>query len=276
MYMQNRVHDRESNYYSILGVAQNSGEDVVKKAYRKLALKLHPDKCGAPGADEAFKKISKAFQCLSDPEKRRNYETYGDEDRGNNMGFRGGPHDDMAAAQDLFEAFFGPGIFGGPGVRRGNFHQQQRQQQHYEHHGGTPQQGFHPQGILFLIMFALMFLGNFGREAEPAFSFKPTVKLNVPRESTNLQARYYVGQDFEPQKAKANFDNMVEVYYVHHLSSECDYETTVMLKKLRKAKMSGDQERINQAKKMPKQSCDQLDKIKRRHPKIYHSALSWH
>jgi hypothetical protein len=55
---------REKDNYAILGIAQNSDEDVAKKAYRKLALKLHPDKCGAPGADEAFKRISNAFKCL--------------------------------------------------------------------------------------------------------------------------------------------------------------------------------------------------------------------
>ena len=48
-----------------------------------------------------------------------------------------------------------------------------------------------------------------------------------------------------------------EVYYVHHLSSECDYETTMMLKKIRKAKMTGDQARVEQAKAMPKTSCHQ-------------------
>ncbi|KAK3281904.1 hypothetical protein CYMTET_10331 [Cymbomonas tetramitiformis] len=56
---------RSSDYYAMLGVANSANEDEVKKAYRKLALKLHPDKNQAAGAEEAFKKVSKAFDCLS-------------------------------------------------------------------------------------------------------------------------------------------------------------------------------------------------------------------
>jgi DnaJ family protein B protein 12 len=48
-------------------VARDAGDDVIKKGYRKMALKLHPDKCKATGADEVFKTISRAFACLSDP-----------------------------------------------------------------------------------------------------------------------------------------------------------------------------------------------------------------
>jgi len=122
----------------------------------------------------------------------------------------------------------------------------------------------------------VMFFGQFARESEPGFAFKPTLKLNVPRETKTLNAKYYVGNDFDATKAKSNFDSYVEGYYVHHLSSECDYETTMMLKKIRKAKMTGDLQRVEQAKATPKASCDNLEKIKRKHPRIYHSALSWH
>ena len=65
------------SYYDILAVDRSATDDQVKKSYRKLALKFHPDKCKAPGAEEAFKKISKAFQCLSDSGKRRSYDVSG-------------------------------------------------------------------------------------------------------------------------------------------------------------------------------------------------------
>ena len=65
-------------YYDILGVAKGATADEIKKAYRKLALKYHPDKNkGDKGAEEKFKEISEAYAVLSDPVKKQQYDTYG-------------------------------------------------------------------------------------------------------------------------------------------------------------------------------------------------------
>ena len=56
------------DYYKILGVARDASEDQIKKAYRKLALKYHPDKNRSPGAEEKFKEIAEAYDVLSDGE----------------------------------------------------------------------------------------------------------------------------------------------------------------------------------------------------------------
>ena len=69
------------DYYKILGVDKNAGADEIKKAYRKLALKYHPDKTkGDKTLEDKFKKISEAYAVLSDPEKRNQYDTYGSAD----------------------------------------------------------------------------------------------------------------------------------------------------------------------------------------------------
>ena len=66
------------DYYKILGVDKKAGADDIKKAYRKLALKWHPDKNpNNKSAEEKFKKISEAYAVLSDKEKRRQYDDYG-------------------------------------------------------------------------------------------------------------------------------------------------------------------------------------------------------
>ena len=64
----------KKDYYKMLGLSRGADADEVKKAYRKLALKLHPDKCQAPGADEAFKLVSRAYACLSDDQKKAHYD----------------------------------------------------------------------------------------------------------------------------------------------------------------------------------------------------------
>lgn len=69
------------DYYTVLGVARDADQAAIKKAYRKLAVKWHPDKNpdNTKQAEEAFKKIGEAYACLSDAEKRQIYDRYGKE-----------------------------------------------------------------------------------------------------------------------------------------------------------------------------------------------------
>ena len=103
-------------YYQVLRVDKAADEAKLKKSYRKLALKLHPDKCALTGAEEAFKKVSSAFACLSDKDKRAGYDTWGTEDASQQgfSGFRGGGGD--VDAEELFRAFFGEAGAGGGGA----------------------------------------------------------------------------------------------------------------------------------------------------------------
>lgn len=71
---------RNKDYYVILGLEKNCSVEDVRKAYRKLSLRVHPDKNKAPGSEEAFKAVSKAFQCLSNEEMRRKYDLTGPEE----------------------------------------------------------------------------------------------------------------------------------------------------------------------------------------------------
>ncbi|CAI9593807.1 unnamed protein product, partial [Staurois parvus] len=101
------------DYYEILGVTREATEDDLKKSYRKLALKFHPDKNHAPGATEAFKAIGNAYAVLSNPEKRKQYDQFGDEkvnpSRHGHSDFHRGFEADISP-EDLFNMFFGGGF----------------------------------------------------------------------------------------------------------------------------------------------------------------------
>jgi molecular chaperone DnaJ len=108
------------DYYELLGVNRSAAPDEIKKAYRQLALKYHPDR--NPGDDEAeehFKEISNAFQILSDTEKRRLYDRYGAEGPGM-AGFQGfsNVQDIFSSFGDIFGDIFGMGGFSGFGRTR--------------------------------------------------------------------------------------------------------------------------------------------------------------
>jgi DnaJ-class molecular chaperone len=67
------------DYYKILGIIKGASEDDVRKAYRKMALKFHPDKNKSAGAEEKFKEIAEAYEVLSDKRKREIYDKYGED-----------------------------------------------------------------------------------------------------------------------------------------------------------------------------------------------------
>lgn len=108
------------DYYEILGVARNASDDEIKKAYRKLAMKYHPDRNqgdAAKAAEEKFKEVKEAYEILSDPQKRAAYDQYGHAGVDPNM--RGGHGaDGFAGFSEAFGDIFGD-IFGAPRGGRG-------------------------------------------------------------------------------------------------------------------------------------------------------------
>ena len=103
------------DYYEVLGVSREATETEIKKSFRRLARELHPDVNQAPDAEERFKEAAEAYEVLSDAERRRTYDAYGQE------GLRSGGFDPGAgfgSIDDIFQAFFGGGGFGFGGGRR--------------------------------------------------------------------------------------------------------------------------------------------------------------
>ena len=104
------------DYYDVLGVEKSASPDQIKAAYRKQAVKYHPDKNkGDKGAEEKFKEASEAYHVLSNSERKQNYDNFGHAAFENGGGGRGGfgNFDFSGSFSDIFEDFFGEGFGGG-------------------------------------------------------------------------------------------------------------------------------------------------------------------
>ncbi|HJO60816.1 MAG: molecular chaperone DnaJ [SAR202 cluster bacterium] len=106
------THKRD--YYEVLGVSRNSTDDDLKKAFRKLAFKYHPDRNKEPEAEEKFKEINEAYQILSDKEKRAQYDRFGHAGVGSSPTGANGSSGfgDVSGFGDIFDSFFGGSGFG--------------------------------------------------------------------------------------------------------------------------------------------------------------------
>src|SRR2546429_5398094 len=101
---------RKRDYYEVLGVGRGVSAEEVKRAYRRLAVKFHPDKNpDDPHAEEKFKELGEAYDVLMDVDKRAAYDRFGHAAFEQGGGFRGGFHDPF----DIFREVFGSGGIGG-------------------------------------------------------------------------------------------------------------------------------------------------------------------
>ncbi|KAL4062604.1 hypothetical protein J3A83DRAFT_4310586 [Scleroderma citrinum] len=219
-----------TEYYEILEVKRDCEEVEIKKAYRKLALALHPDKNGAPGADEAFKMVSKAFQVLSDPQKRAAFDQHGSDPESRFGGMSSGRSPGFSPAtyanfegemnpEDLFNMFFGGGMngggfgtgpFGGPvftatfgpgGIRTTRIHVNGQAPR------GAPDGQGEARSLLIqllplLLLFAFSILSALPNifstsTPDPHFAFSQSPRYNVERQTNNLHIKYHVnGPEF--------------------------------------------------------------------------------
>merc|ERR1719230_324673 len=161
--------------------------------------------------------------------------------------------------EDLFNVFFGGGSFNT--YHSGGHHQQG--------HGGKDQgqvQRAHLFQMLPVILLMLLTLGsNFaGRDSGSRFSFSPDGQYQNEQSTATLNVPYYVTNDFEEHyikgtRALAEFEKLVDVYYVRNLHSECDYQEKVMYKKVMLAKRRNRPDEIEKARDHPRPACEEIE-----------------
>jgi molecular chaperone DnaJ len=119
--MSSNTNVSKADYYEVLGVSRDVSDQELKSAYRKQALKYHPDRNpGDHAAEEKFKQASEAYQVLCDADKRAAYDRYGDAGLGGQGGFNGGPFAGGVDIGDIFGDLFGEMFNVGGGQQRGS------------------------------------------------------------------------------------------------------------------------------------------------------------
>lgn len=256
-----------TSYYEVLQIDKSATDDQIKKAYRKLALRFHPDKCKAPQAEDAFKKISKAFQCLSDAYKRKMYDASGrdSDDPVASHSSTGIFHPHEMSAQDVFEAFFG--------VPHGRI-PRNRQSHRNQFSASNEFLRFVP----ILIIFGLSIISAFLQQVtttSPRFSLTPTPDMKIRTTTSFMEVPYFSKPDHAASypigsTSRITFDKNVEVAYIQSLFNDCQYEDRVFNHKLQMAKRRGDLTFTEPTKP----SCDKLDALRSQYPSEFSRRIS--
>ncbi|XP_060042329.1 dnaJ homolog subfamily B member 14 [Erinaceus europaeus] len=264
------------DYYEVLGVSKDAGEEDLKKAYRKLALKFHPDKNHAPGATDAFKKIGNAYTVLSSPEKRKQYDLTGnDEDGGpqshGRFSFHRGCEADITP-EDLFNIFFGGGFPSGSvhsfsNGRAGYSHQHQHRHSGHEREEERGDGGFSVFiQLMPIIVLLLVSLLSQLMVSNPPYSLYPrsgsgqTIKM----QTENLGVIYYVNKDFKNEykgMLLQKIEKSVEEDYVTNIRNNCWKERQQKTDMQYAAKVYRDDRLRRKADALSMDNCKELERL---------------
>ncbi|XP_075647701.1 chaperone protein dnaJ 49-like [Castanea sativa] len=226
---------KKKDYYDILGVEKSCTVEDVRKAYRKLSLKVHPDKNKAPGAEEAFKAVSKAFQCLSNEESKRKYDVSGSDEpvyerrpARRAHSFNGGYYEADFDAEEVFRNFF----FGGMAPTAATQFNGFSFGQGMGHRGGGGDNGsggFNLRMLIQLLPVLLILLLSFLPSSDPIYALTRSYPYEY-RFTTQKGVNYYVKttkfeQDYPQGSAqRVSLEGKVEREYFTILTQNCRLE----------------------------------------------------
>jgi len=251
---------KAKNYYEILGVDKNASTEEITKRYRKLALQMHPDKNKCSGSEEAFKKVSQAFSCLKDPEKRKQYDLRGDEESSGSGPYRRRTNayefETEISPEELFSAFFGVPLrqnsftrahatnnffSDAQNRRRANpnvfFHTTRRTYRTENDDENVRISWTFPLLLIMLLMFLLP-----SSQVESPYKLSSISPYVEKRVTTRYRINYFVKSDFQStysREAIQEIENRVEKEWTSMKQTECKYEQSQRQTLLTKARWYG-------------------------------------
>ncbi|CAB1315971.1 unnamed protein product [Coregonus sp. 'balchen'] len=221
------------DFYEILGVPKDSSDEDLKKAYRKLALKFHPDKNCAPGATDAFKAIGNAYAVLSNAEQRNIH------------------------------------VYTNRGATYSNFYQPRRRRA-YERREEEVEENRSPQNtftaflqLLPVLVLILISVVTQLMATNPPYSlfYKPAMGLVVSRETQNMGVPYYVDKGFQKEyhgESLEELEKTIESDYIEHLQSTCWKEKQQKSDLANLAQLYRDDRLKAKAESLKLDNCDKL------------------
>lgn len=217
----------KTDYYSILNIPKTASQDDIKKAYRKLVIKFHPDKNKAPSAEDAFRHLQKAYECLTDDSRKAYYDDTGaDADMNYHM--------DQGFSKEIFLAiifnFFGGSIFS---------------PDHYIHRKYNPefvsgQQNFgiKVKIVPILIFIMLIWFSGFG-PVEAEYSFVPSPNFSSGHVTENLKIPYFLAKTANNTDGHLKvLETKIEENYMSLLNKQCEQNLNFKHQIMNKAKIS--------------------------------------
>nr|XP_033812956.1 dnaJ homolog subfamily B member 14 isoform X2 [Geotrypetes seraphini] len=263
-------------YYEILGVSKDASEEDLKKAYRKLALKFHPDKNHAPGATEAFKKIGNAYAVLSNPEKRKLYDMTGNEEHVNSNPSNGGFdfHRGFEAditPEDLFNMFFGGGFpsgsvhsFSNGWDRYSYYHQHPHSGNEREEERGDGGFSIFIQLMPIFILIVVSLLSQLMMSNPPYSLYPRSTGQTIKMQTENLRVPYYVNKDFKVEYTGMllqKIEKNVEEDHLANIRNNCWKERQQKTDLIYAAKVYRDDRLKKKADSMSMENCRELERL---------------
>lgn len=218
---------KSNNYYDILGVPKDCTEEAIKSAYKQLAKLLHPDKNKEKGAEEAFKKVSKAFQHLINKEKRFQYDNNSEDDH--NAAFHNARYHGEAVftPEDFFRNLFGVNFTTcNARTYRSNMYNTNSRYTHNMNTNNTPTNNTNNnnnqrnysliQIFTFVVMFLIFFLSSHFEQPKSVYSLQKTTNFDTINYTTLNNIRFYTKRSFNymyPRNSDSRFQIEFEVEY---------------------------------------------------------------